>query len=101
MQAAVCTQPVTKDKAPSARIDARPPKLRSEPRNGDRTRWNPLCVVLQSRWSRYWSPPHQEELRAAFNPSTGWNVVAIGSDRVQTRFHDDSAPAWLATIKRI
>ena len=46
-------------------------------------------------------PITQEELRAAFNPSTGWNVVAIGSDRVQTRFHDDSAPAWLATIKRI
>ena len=40
-------------------------------------------------------PITQEELRAAFNPSTGWNVIAIGSDRVQTRFHDDSAPAAL------
>jgi SAM-dependent methyltransferase len=46
-------------------------------------------------------PISQEELRAAFNPSTGWNVTAIEPDRVQTRFHDDGAPAWFATIKRI
>ena len=42
-----------------------------------------------------------EELGAAFNPSTGWKVAAIEPDRVQTRYHDDGAPAWLATIKRI
>ena len=46
-------------------------------------------------------PISQAELRAAFNPSTGWNVAAIEPDRVQTRLHDDGAPAWLATIKRI
>jgi SAM-dependent methyltransferase len=47
-------------------------------------------------------PVSQDELRAAFNPSTGWNVAAIEPDRVQTRFHDDDgAPAWLATINRI
>jgi SAM-dependent methyltransferase len=46
-------------------------------------------------------PISQAELRAAFNPSTGWNVAAIEPDRVQTRFHDNGAPAWLATIKRI
>lgn len=46
-------------------------------------------------------PISQEELRAAFNPSIGWNVAAIESDRIQTRFHDDGAPAWFATIKRI
>jgi hypothetical protein len=41
-------------------------------------------------------------MRAAFTPSAGWNVTAIDSDRVQTRFHDDDgAPAWLATIKRM
>ena len=28
-------------------------------------------------------------------------VAAIEPDRVQTRYHDDGAPAWLATIKRI
>src|SRR6266567_2381867 len=46
-------------------------------------------------------PISQEELRAAFNPSNGWKVAAIESDRVQTRYHDDGAPAWFATIKRI
>jgi SAM-dependent methyltransferase len=46
-------------------------------------------------------PISQEELRAAFNPSNGWNVVAIEPNRVQTNFHTDGAPAWLATIKRI
>jgi SAM-dependent methyltransferase len=46
-------------------------------------------------------PVSQEELRAAFSPSNGWNVAAIEPDRVQTRYHDDGAPAWLATVKRI
>ncbi len=46
-------------------------------------------------------PISQEELRAAFKRSNGWDVAAIEPDRVQTRFHDDGAPAWLATIKRI
>jgi ubiquinone/menaquinone biosynthesis C-methylase UbiE len=45
-------------------------------------------------------PVRQEELRAAFNPSNGWNVTAIEPDLIQTRFHDNGAPAWLATIKR-
>lgn len=46
-------------------------------------------------------PVSQKELRAAFNPSNGWNVVAIERNRVQTNFHDNGAPARLATIKRI
>ena len=46
-------------------------------------------------------PISEEELRAAFNSSTGWNVAAIEPDRVQTRFHDDGAPACFAKIKRI
>jgi SAM-dependent methyltransferase len=46
-------------------------------------------------------PVSQEELRAAFNPGNGWDVAAIEPDRVQTRYHDDGAPAWFATIKRI
>jgi SAM-dependent methyltransferase len=46
-------------------------------------------------------PVTLEELRAAFNPGYGWNVAAIQPDRIQTRFHDNGAPAWLATIKRI
>jgi hypothetical protein len=46
-------------------------------------------------------PISQEEMSLAFNPSNGWNVAAIEPDRIQTRFHDDGAPAWLATIKRL
>jgi SAM-dependent methyltransferase len=46
-------------------------------------------------------PINQEELRAAFNPGSGWNVAAIKPDRIQTRYHDHGAPAWFATIKRI
>jgi SAM-dependent methyltransferase len=46
-------------------------------------------------------PISPEELRGAFNPGHGWNVAAIEPDLIQTRYHDDSAPAWLATIKRI
>jgi SAM-dependent methyltransferase len=47
-------------------------------------------------------PVSQEELRAAFSPSTGWNVTVIEPERLQTRFHDASgAPAWCATVKQI
>jgi SAM-dependent methyltransferase len=46
-------------------------------------------------------PISREELSAAFSPSHGWKVAAIEPDRVETRFHDNGAPAWLATIKRI
>jgi SAM-dependent methyltransferase len=46
-------------------------------------------------------PVSREELTAAFNAGTGWNIVTIEPDRIQTRFHDDGAPAWFATIKRI
>lgn len=46
-------------------------------------------------------PVTEQELRAAFDDSTGWNVVSIGPERIQTRFHEHGAPAWLATIKRI
>jgi SAM-dependent methyltransferase len=46
-------------------------------------------------------PVSQDELRAAFNASNGWDVAAIEPDLVQTRYHDDGAPAWFATIKRI
>jgi ubiquinone/menaquinone biosynthesis C-methylase UbiE len=42
-------------------------------------------------------PVSQEEIRAAFD---GWNVIAIEPERLQTRFHDHGAAAWLATIKR-
>jgi ubiquinone/menaquinone biosynthesis C-methylase UbiE len=46
-------------------------------------------------------PVSRDELRAAFHLGSGWRVVTIEPDRVETRFHDDGAPAWLATIERI
>ena len=48
-------------------------------------------------------PVPEEELRAAFNPSDGWDVAAVERDRIQTRFHREGggAPAWFATIQRI
>ena len=46
-------------------------------------------------------PVREEELRAAFHPRHGWNIAAIVPERIQTRFHDHGAPAWLATIKRL
>jgi ubiquinone/menaquinone biosynthesis C-methylase UbiE len=46
-------------------------------------------------------PIRQEELRTAFCLSNGWNVAAIEPDWIETRYHDDGAPAWFATIKRI
>jgi SAM-dependent methyltransferase len=46
-------------------------------------------------------PVSRQELRAAFNPGTGWKIATIEPDRVLTRYHHDGAPAWLATIKRI
>jgi len=46
-------------------------------------------------------PVSQEELRAAFDLGNGWRVVAIEAERIRTRFHENGAPAWFATIKRI
>lgn len=46
-------------------------------------------------------PVRQEELRAAFSPGNGWNVIAIESERIETRFHANGVSAWLVTVKRI
>ncbi|WP_433724328.1 class I SAM-dependent methyltransferase [Nocardia sp. CA-129566] len=46
-------------------------------------------------------PVGREELSAAFDSGAGWHVASIESDRIQTRYHDNGAPAWLATVERI
>jgi SAM-dependent methyltransferase len=46
-------------------------------------------------------PVRQEKLRAAFSPDNGWNVIAIESERIETRYHANGLSAWPATIKRI
>ena len=45
-------------------------------------------------------PVGRDELRTAFDAESGWHVAAVEPDRIQTRFHDDGAPAWFATITR-
>jgi SAM-dependent methyltransferase len=46
-------------------------------------------------------PVSRDDLERAFTPAAGWAVAAIEPERVETRFHDHGAPAWLATIRRI
>jgi len=46
-------------------------------------------------------PVSEAELRAAFHAGNGWEIVAVESDRIQTRFHGDGVSAWIATIRRI
>lgn len=46
-------------------------------------------------------PVPEEQLSAAFRASDGWNVVSIEPERLETRFHENGAPASLATIRRI
>ena len=46
-------------------------------------------------------PVREEELRSAFSVENGWKVVAVEAARIETRFHENGAPAWLATIQRM
>jgi SAM-dependent methyltransferase len=46
-------------------------------------------------------PVRQEELRAAFNPASGWTIADLSAERIQTRFHPHGAPAWRVTIQRL
>jgi SAM-dependent methyltransferase len=67
------------------------------------TRHNGTLYVLCFSDSGPDTGPHpvsQAELRAAFSSGNGWNVAAIEPDRILTRYHQDGAPAWFATIKR-
>jgi SAM-dependent methyltransferase len=45
-------------------------------------------------------PVHAEELRTAFDRPSGWDVVAIEPDLIQTTFMAEGIPAWFATITR-
>lgn len=46
-------------------------------------------------------PISEQQLRAAFTPAGGWQIVTLAPDRVHSRFHPNGAPAWFAIIKRI
>jgi SAM-dependent methyltransferase/RES domain-containing protein len=44
-------------------------------------------------------PVGEQELRTAFAGGE-WTIEALVPERLETRFHPDGAPAWLATIRR-
>ena len=46
-------------------------------------------------------PVSREQLTAAFSPASGWTMTSLEPERVHTRFHDDGAPGWLATMTRL
>ncbi|MFI2233381.1 class I SAM-dependent methyltransferase [Nocardia testacea] len=46
-------------------------------------------------------PVSLEELNAAFTPTSGWSIATVVPDRIETRFHEHGASAWLATIDRV
>jgi ubiquinone/menaquinone biosynthesis C-methylase UbiE len=45
-------------------------------------------------------PVSEAELRATFTPASGWIIADLVPERIQTLWHTDGAPAWLATITR-
>ena len=45
-------------------------------------------------------PITQTDLHTAFHLDSGWTIQSIHPDRIQTRYHENGAPAWLATVKR-
>jgi SAM-dependent methyltransferase len=58
-----------------------------------------LCFSDLGAGTRGPHPVSEAELRAAFT-GDGWSVAAVDPDRIQTRFHADGAPGWLARIER-
>jgi ubiquinone/menaquinone biosynthesis C-methylase UbiE len=46
-------------------------------------------------------PVSENELREAFRSVDGWAIAAVEPKRLQTGFHDDGVPAWLATVQRV
>jgi SAM-dependent methyltransferase len=60
-----------------------------------------LCFSDAGPGPRGPHPVGDEELRAAFTESGDWSVASVTPDRIQTTFHAQGAPAWLAKIQRI
>lgn len=46
-------------------------------------------------------PVREEELRAAFDHGSGWDVVSVEPSQIQTTFIESGVPAWFATIRRL
>ena len=46
-------------------------------------------------------PVSEEEVRAAFSAGSGWEVVTIEPDWIETRFQRARLPAWFVTVRRV
>jgi SAM-dependent methyltransferase len=46
-------------------------------------------------------PIRQEDLHDAFQLDRGWTVISVEPERIETRFHEHGASAWLAKISRV
>lgn len=45
-------------------------------------------------------PVSEDDLRAVFAGDSGWHIVSIEPERIETRSVEFDGPAWLATIRR-
>ena len=45
-------------------------------------------------------PVREDELREAFEPAGGWEIVSLVPARIHTRFNDEGFAAWLGTMRR-
>ncbi len=45
-------------------------------------------------------PVSEEDVRAAFGPGSGREIVAIGPDQIETIFHPSGLAAWFVTARR-
>jgi SAM-dependent methyltransferase len=59
-----------------------------------------LCFSDVGGEARGPHPVSQEELSAAFAARSGWRIVSISADRVQSRFDAQGSPAWLVEAER-
>jgi SAM-dependent methyltransferase len=46
-------------------------------------------------------PVSEEELTAAFEPSSGWRIASLSPERIRTRLDPPDWPAWLVAAKRV
>jgi SAM-dependent methyltransferase len=60
-----------------------------------------LCFGDAGPEARGPHPVSQAELRAPFEPGSGWSVTSVSADRCQTRFAPEGVAAWLARIERV
>ncbi len=46
-------------------------------------------------------PVSEEDVRTSFGAGSGWEVVALEPDWIETRFHGTQLPAWFVTVRRV